>query len=91
MAGQSSYSCEVVLANGHGIHARPATLLVEKAQGFQSEVVFSANGRKADCKSILDILCCGCPSGATITLSATGADCREAVATLVDLIKSFEV
>ncbi len=77
------------MANDHGLHARPATLLVEKAQGFQADVVISANGRSADCKSILDILSCGCPSGETITLQASGVDSKEAVAALVDLIKEF--
>ncbi len=89
MPGQSTYSCEVVLANGHGLHARPATLLVEMAQGFQSEVSISANSRRADCKSILDILACGCPSGTKITLSAMGPDSKEAVTALVNLIKGF--
>lgn len=89
MAMPSTYSCEVVLANGHGLHARPATLLVEKAQGFQSEVFISANGRRADCKSILDILSCGCPSGTKITISATGPDSKEAVASLSNFIKEL--
>ena len=89
MAMHSTYSSEVVLENGHGLHARPATLLVEKAHGFQSDIFMRANGRKADCKSILDILSCGCPSGMTITLSATGPDCEEAVTVLANLIQDL--
>ncbi|MEN8258689.1 MAG: HPr family phosphocarrier protein [Thermodesulfobacteriota bacterium] len=86
MPKESPYNCEVVLANSHGLHARPATLLVEKAQEFKSEIFIMANGRKADCKSILDILSCGCPSGTKIFLSATGPDRKEAVIALRNLI-----
>jgi phosphotransferase system HPr (HPr) family protein len=85
----SVYSCEVVLTNGHGLHARPATLLAELAQGFQADIFLSANNRRADCKSILDILSCGCPSGVPITLSAEGVDSREAVHALMALIKAL--
>ncbi len=77
------------MANGHGLHARPASLLVEKAKGFSSEVFIVANDRRADCKSILDILCCGCPSGATITINASGPDSKEAVVALADFIKEL--
>lgn len=86
---QSTYSCEVVLANGHGLHARPASLLVEEAQRFQAEISINANGRRADCKSILDILSCGCPSGRKITLSASGPDSKEAIAALSTLIEEL--
>ena len=89
MAEKSEHSCEVLLANEHGLHARPATLLVEKAHEFQSEIFINANGRKADCKSILDILSCGCPSGTRITVSAHGPDRKEAVAALRDLIEKL--
>ena len=84
-----THSCEIVLANGDGLHARPAALLVKKAQGFQAEIFICANGRKADCKSLLDILSCGYPSGTTITINASGPDGKEAIAVLGNLIKEL--
>ena len=77
------------MANEHGLHARPATLIVEKAHEFKSEIFINANGRKADCKSILDILSCGCPSGTKIIVSAHGPDRKEAVDALRDLIEKL--
>lgn len=82
-------SLDVILENNHGLHARPATRVVQKAKEFQSELSMSANGRRADCKSILDILSCGCPSGAKITVNATGPDSKEAVIALTNLIKEL--
>lgn len=89
MASHSTYSCEVVLANIHGLHARPATLLVARAKEFQSEISIHDNDNRADCKSILEILSCGCRPGTMITLSAIGSDCKEAVIALANLINEL--
>ncbi len=89
MSNQSAYSCEALLSNDHGLHARPATLLVEKAHEFKSEIFIDANGQRVDCKSILDILSCGCPPGSKIIVSAHGPDRKEAVTALKELIEKL--
>lgn len=89
MSSPASHSVEVILASSHGLHARPATELVDRAQSFQSAVTIRAAGRQADCKSILDVLSCGCPAGAKITLTATGPDSREAARVLGKLLEEL--
>lgn len=89
MTSDISYSSEVVVANDHGLHARPAVFLVEKAKTFQAEITMLVAGARADCKSILDILSCGCGAGMPVTITATGPDSKEAVAALVDLIRGL--
>ena len=86
MSEQPCHSLEVVLGAGHGLHARPATLLVEKARSYRSQVAIAAGGREADCKSILEVLSCGCTAGTTITVKACGPDSQEAVAALAELL-----
>ena len=49
-------SKEVVVNNGTGLHARPATLLVKKASAFKSDVSIEFNGKKANVKSLIGVL-----------------------------------
>ena len=46
-------SKEVIVNNGTGLHARPATLLVKKASSFKSDVSIEFNGKKANVKSLI--------------------------------------
>ncbi len=82
-----SHEADVILVNEHGLHVRPAALLAARARSFQAEVALLANGIRADCKSVLEILSCGCLAGTRITLSATGADSKEVVNCLAELIR----
>lgn len=61
-----------------GIHARPAGLLVKEASKYSSAVQISCNGKKGDAKSIFGIMGLGAAKGDTITVSAEGADEKEA-------------
>lgn len=89
MSGQISHEADVILVNKHGLHVRPATLLATRARAFQAEVVLLANGIRVDCKSVLGILSCGCLAGTKITLCATGADSKEVVNSLAELIRQL--
>ncbi|MFD1039482.1 phosphocarrier protein HPr [Virgibacillus byunsanensis] len=70
-----------------GVHARPATLLVNKAGQFESEVEVSYNDKKVNLKSIMGVMSLGIPKGAEITVSATGGDEEEALKGVEKVIK----
>ncbi|SHG87247.1 phosphocarrier protein HPr [Ornithinibacillus halophilus] len=70
-----------------GVHARPATLLVNKAGQYQSEVEISYNGKKVNLKSIMGVMSLGIPKGAEITVITTGNDEEEALAGIEEVIK----
>lgn len=78
---------EVLVTNELGLHARPAALLAQTAQRFSSRLSFSASGRQADAKSILDILSLAATKGTTLLLHGQGPDAREAVEALAALVR----
>ena len=80
----------VTLKNKHGLHARPATVFVEMAKKFKSDVTISHNGQEVDAKSIISILTLGLGQGAKITVKAVGKDAQKAADDLANLVKSSD-
>ncbi|MBE8951418.1 MAG: HPr family phosphocarrier protein [Quinella sp. 3Q1] len=74
------------IENKTGIHARPASVFVQKASSFKSKVQIKAKGKTVDAKSILMIMSMGLTKGTEITLVADGPDEKEAVAALKKLV-----
>lgn len=70
-----------------GIHARPATLLVNKAGQFESHVELHYNGKAVNLKSIMGVMSLGVPKGAEITITVEGTDEEQALAGIADTIK----
>ncbi|PKR86864.1 phosphocarrier protein HPr [Heyndrickxia camelliae] len=70
-----------------GIHARPATLLVQTASKFDSEIQLGYNGKQVNLKSIMGVMSLGIGKDAQITISATGSDEQDALNALEDLLK----
>ena len=83
-------SKEVVVNNGTGLHARPATLLVKKASSFKSDVSIEFNGKKANVKSLIGVLSLGVTKGANITVTANGDDETLAAEEIAKLIETIE-
>ena len=83
-------SKEVVVNNGTGLHARPATLLVKKASSFKSDVSIEFNGKKANVKSLIGVLSLGVTKGANITVPASGDDEALAAEEIAKLIETLE-
>jgi phosphocarrier protein len=79
---------KVVIANKAGIHARPASMLVQTATKFQSKIKLAAKGKSIDAKSILMIMSLGLVKGTEVVISADGADADAAVKALKDLVES---
>jgi phosphotransferase system HPr (HPr) family protein len=71
------------------LHARPAGTLVRAASAFAAEVFVSANGRRANAKSILDILALGAEGGVELLIDASGDDAAEAAEHLALLVPAL--
>ncbi len=78
----------VTLQNKHGLHARPATVFVELAKKFKSDIAILCDGQEVDGKSIISILTLGLGQGAKITIKAVGKDAQKAADDLANLVKS---
>lgn len=63
----------------NGIHARPATSLVNIAMHFKSEIMITALKKTVDFKSIMGFMSLGIYSGTTIEVSCSGEDENEAL------------
>ena len=81
---------DVTIRNEKGLHARPATFFIQKANTFKSSVWVENGTRKANAKSLLGVLSLAVSKGDVITLSAEGVDEAEAVAGLSQLITDLE-
>ena len=81
---------EVVVKNGSGLHARPATLLVKKASSFKSDVSIEYNGKKANVKSLIGVLSLAVTKDATIKVVASGDDEALVVEEIAKLVESLE-
>ena len=81
-------SRDIVISNTSGLHARPATFFIQKANSYRSSIWIEKDDRKVNAKSLLGVLSLGIVKGNTITIIADGADDNEAVKTLVNVIES---
>ena len=79
---------EVVINNQVGLHARPATFFIQKANEFKSSIWVEKEERRVNAKSLLGVLALGIVKGTTINIIADGADEDAAIATLAELIDS---
>lgn len=80
------FSKDVTVQNQVGLHARPATFFIQKANEFKSSIWIDKDERKANAKSLLGVLSLGIVGGTTIRIEANGPDEEEAVTELVRLI-----
>jgi len=85
MGGNMTSRC-VTIKNNVGLHARPATFFIQKANTYSSSIWVECDGGKVNAKSLLGILSLGINQGMKITISAEGSDEVEAVEGLVSLI-----
>ncbi|GIN61331.1 phosphocarrier protein HPr [Robertmurraya siralis] len=70
-----------------GIHARPATVLVQTASKFEADIQLEYKGKKVNLKSIMGVMSLGIGQGAEITISAEGGDEANALQSLEELMK----
>ena len=79
---------DVVVQNQVGLHARPATFFIQKANEFKSSIWVEKEERRVNAKSLLGVLSLGITKDTEIQLIANGPDEQEAIEGLVALIQS---
>lgn len=79
---------EFIVENELGLHARPSSSLVKKANGFQSQIsIATEDGEVIDGKSILGLMLLGAGKGTKLKITAEGDDATEAIYALGGLFK----
>lgn len=79
---------DVMVQNQVGLHARPATFFIQKANEFKSSLWIEKEERRVNAKSLLGILSLGIVGGTQIRIIADGSDEKDAVESLVELVES---
>ena len=82
------YVKEVTVENQVGLHARPATFFIQKANEYKSSIWVEKVERRVNAKSLLGVLSLGIVGGTTIRIIADGTDEQAAVDGLVKLVNS---
>lgn len=87
-SGKRMVTKEVVINNQVGLHARPATFFIQKANEFKSSIWIEKDDRRVNAKSLLGVLSLGIVKGTAVNLIADGPDEADAIGTLAELIAS---
>ena len=82
------YVKEVQVQNQVGLHARPATFFIQKANEYKSSVWVEKEERRVNAKSLIGVLSLGIVGGTGIKIIADGSDEKDAVEGLVKLVES---
>ena len=81
----------VLVVDPVGLHARPATVAVNAASKFKSEVKVAYNGKTVNMKSIMGVMSLGIPTQSEITISCDGEDAEDAIKQIEDILKAQKV
>ena len=79
---------DVVVQNQVGLHARPATFFIQKANEYKSSIWVEKEGRRVNAKSLLGVLSLGISQDNSVRIIADGSDEEAAVDGLVKLVES---
>ena len=79
------YTQEITVTNEVGLHAKPATYFIQKANEFKCGIWVEKDERRVNAKSLLGVLSLGIAQGSVITVIADGADEKQAIAALQEL------
>jgi phosphocarrier protein HPr len=79
---------EVVIRNRAGIHARPAALIVQTANKFDSQISFEKENDRINGKSIMGIITLGAGYNTKLKVIAEGSDEKNAVDAIVELFEN---
>jgi phosphocarrier protein len=90
MEGSKMIIREITITNSSGLHARPASLWVQTASRYKSNIKIKTANTEVEGKSILGILSLGLTAGSTFQLIVDGEDEEEAVENLEALLANLE-
>ena len=79
---------EMTITNNIGLHARPATFFIQKANTFKSSIWIEKDERRVNAKSLLGVLSLGIAKGMVVSIIADGQDENAAVTELVELVQT---
>ena len=82
------YTQEITINNEVGLHARPATFFIQKANEYKSSIWVEKEGRRVNAKSLLGVLSLGISQDNSVRIIADGSDEEAAVDGLVKLVES---
>ena len=82
------YVKDVMVQNQVGLHARPATFFIQRANEYKKSIWVEKEESRVNAKSLLGVLSLGIVGGTTIRVMADGADEEAAVESLVKLVQS---
>ena len=80
-----------VVSDPVGLHARPATILVNQASKFSSNINLIYNGKSVNLKSIMGVMSLGVPTKATVEIEAEGEDEKDVIDSIAKVIKEQKV
>ena len=80
------YQKTVTIIAPHGIHTRPAALLVKESKSFDCDVIVECNGKQASAKSLFKLQTLGLYQGVEVTVIAQGEQARQAVERVSELL-----
>ena len=78
----------VTINNQVGLHARPATFFIQKANEFRCSIWVEKDDRKVNAKSLLGVLSLGIVCGTTVNIIADGVDAKKAAEELAELVNT---
>ena len=81
-------SRNITIQNNVGLHARPATFFIQKANSYMSSTWVEKDDRRVNAKSLLGVLSLGIAKGMSVTLMADGQSEEAALNGLCELIDS---
>jgi phosphocarrier protein len=82
---------EAVVSNAVGLHARPATFFIQKANEYESSIWVEVDESRVNAKSLLGVLSMGILQGTVIRLMADGPDEKEAIEGLCEVLADKRV
>ncbi len=83
------YEKEIIITAQHGIHTRPAALLVKTAKTYNCDVIVECNGKQASAKSLFKLQTLGLYNGVNVKISACGDEAQEAVENVSKLLRTL--
>ena len=79
----------VVVSNPLGIHARPASVLVQAASGFEADIYLSKGEvQRINGKSIMGVMMLAAEQGAEITIETKGEDAAAAIEAVAEILQN---
>lgn len=82
---------EYTIVDEAGLHARPASLLVQTATKFTNEIFIEFNGKRLTLKSIMAVMSLGVPQGGVIAIDVDGDNPIEVFESLEKILNDHRL